>query len=143
MVKIAPEPSPEPQATLEKPADGEDDEAEAETPALKPVSCCALLRFASCCDKFNFIIGLVFTSLNAVGMPAFALVLGEFIHTGFMVCTKHASKDIDHYKKFTVGTPPPDTGSNFGIPGLDLDKVFKMDMGSQGSLGTEQLVGIV
>ena len=63
----------------------EAEKATDEAEAVKGVSCCALFRFANCCDMINFAVGFFFTCLSALAMPFFAIILGELIHMGFMV----------------------------------------------------------
>ena len=87
--KVTPEPQPK---EMEDPTAEQSAVQEAEAAAeegaavVQPVSCCELLRFATCCDKFNILFGLTITCINSCSMPLFAITLGELIHAGFMVC---------------------------------------------------------
>ena len=84
--KVVPEAQLEEELIDGKSAEGGADEADAAAAeTIPPVSCCALLRFATCCDKFSITIGLILTCLNGATMPLWASTLGTFIHAGFMV----------------------------------------------------------
>ena len=86
MSKIVPESQLELESNEGKPAEEETDKAAADAAeTIKAVSCCALLRFSTCCDKFSIIIGLILSCINGVTGPLWASTLGTFIHAGFMV----------------------------------------------------------